>query len=70
MIWAGISIDCKTDLHIIEGNLTGLKYRNDILHPIVRRIACTLGGEFILMDDNARPHRVRIVNEYMKSETT
>ncbi|XP_062589197.1 uncharacterized protein LOC134250868 [Saccostrea cucullata] len=40
--------------------MTGLKYRKDILHPIVRRIACTLGEDFILMDDNARPHRARI----------
>ncbi|XP_062609175.1 uncharacterized protein LOC134270930 [Saccostrea cucullata] len=47
-----------------------LKYRNDILHPIVRRTAYTLGEDFILMDDNARPHRVRIVNEYMEIRLT
>ena len=68
MIWAGISVDYKTDLHIIEGSLTGAKYRDNILHPIVRPIAGTVGEDFILMDDNARPYRARIVNQYLEDE--
>jgi hypothetical protein len=26
MAWAGISIDGKTDLHVIAGNLSGVRY--------------------------------------------
>lgn len=69
MVWAGISVDYKTDLHVIEDSLTGLKYQDDILHPIVRPIAGNVGEEFIFIDDNARPHRARIVNEYLENKT-
>jgi hypothetical protein len=31
MVWAGISIDGKTDLHVIAGNLSGVRYRDEIL---------------------------------------
>jgi hypothetical protein len=69
MVWAGISIDSKTDLHVISGNLSGVSYRDDILHPIVRSYAGAVGYGFILMDDNARPHRARVVTDYLENET-
>ncbi|GFV97136.1 DDE_3 domain-containing protein [Trichonephila clavipes] len=34
-------------------------------HPYVRPYAAAIGNDFILMDDNARPHRARIVEEYL-----
>ena len=42
MVWAGISIDGKTDLHVIAGNISGVRYRDEILHPIVRPYAVLL----------------------------
>ena len=54
MVWAGISIEGRTDLHAIDGGaLTGIKYRDEILHLIVRPFAKAAGDDFILMDDNA-----------------
>ncbi|GFX71342.1 transposable element Tcb2 transposase [Trichonephila clavipes] len=46
--------------------VTGLRYRDEILDPYVRPYAATIGNDFILMDDNARPHRARIVEEYLE----
>jgi hypothetical protein len=69
MVWAGISIDGKTDLHVIAGNLSGVRYRDEILHPIVKPYAGAVGDGFILMDDNARPHRARVVTDYLENET-
>ncbi|GFU73726.1 DDE_3 domain-containing protein [Trichonephila clavipes] len=43
------------------GTVTGLRYRDEILDPYVRPYAAAIGNDFILMDDNARPHRARIV---------
>ncbi|GFX74792.1 transposable element Tcb2 transposase [Trichonephila clavipes] len=34
--------------------------------PYVRPYAAAIGKDFILMDDNARPHRARIVEEYLE----
>lgn len=66
MVWGGISLRGKTDLHIIEnGTLTGLRYRDEILDVYVRPYAGAIGPDFILMDDNARAHRARIVNDYL-----
>ena len=63
MVWAGISIEGRTDLHVIDGGaLTGIKYRDEILHPTVRPF------DFIWMDDNARPHRALAVNDYMEQK--
>ncbi|GFV98496.1 transposable element Tcb2 transposase [Trichonephila clavipes] len=54
-----------TDLHVFHGGtVTGLRYRDEILDPYVRPYAAAIGNDFILMDDNARPHRARIVEEY------
>jgi hypothetical protein len=48
---------------------TGIRYRDEFLAPIVRFYAGAIGDDFILMDDNARPHRAGIVNEYLQQET-
>jgi hypothetical protein len=35
MVWGGISHVGKTDLKIMVGNLNGIRYRDEILAPIV-----------------------------------
>lgn len=70
MVWGGISLDGSTDLYVIRnGSLNALRYRDEILDPIVRPFAGAIGDDFILMDDNARPHRARIVNDYLARES-
>ena len=70
MVWGGISRDGRTDLHVIErGTMTGVRYRDEILDVYVRPYAGAVGPEFILMDDNARPHRARVVEQYLQQET-
>ncbi|GFU51185.1 transposable element Tcb2 transposase [Trichonephila clavipes] len=65
LVWAGISLGGHTDLHMFHGGtVTGLRYRDETLDPYVRPYAAAIGNDFILMDDNARPHRARIVEEY------
>ena len=70
MVWGGISYDGSTDLYVIRnGSLTGIRYCDEILAPIVRLYTGAIGDDLILMDDNARPHHARIVNEYLQQET-
>ena len=70
MVWGGISRGGRTDPHIvIKGTTTGLCYRDDILDVYVRPYAGAIGPQFVLMDDNARPHRARVVEEYLQQDT-
>ena len=70
MVWAGISAQGKTDLHVIDnGMLTALRYVNEIFDVYVCPYAGAVGENFILMDDNARAHRARITDQYLEQAT-
>jgi hypothetical protein len=60
VVWANISIDGRTDLAIVPGNLTAAGYIGHILiHHVMVANYC-VGSEFVLMHDNARAHVARI----------
>ena len=52
-------------LLVMEGAETAIRYRNDILRPIVQSYRKNFGKEFVLMDHNSRPHRAHLVNEFL-----
>ncbi|GBN05269.1 Transposable element Tcb2 transposase, partial [Araneus ventricosus] len=67
MVWAGISLGGYTYLHVFHGGtLTGVRYRDEILDPYVCPYAGAIGNDFILMDDNARPRRALVVEDYLE----
>ncbi|GFY20068.1 transposable element Tcb2 transposase [Trichonephila clavipes] len=69
MVYGGISIDGRTDLYIIRDRpLTARRYRDEILRPIVVPYAAAIGDDFILMDDNSRPHRANLVEDFFFEE--
>ncbi|GFV93764.1 transposable element Tcb2 transposase [Trichonephila clavipes] len=69
LVYGGISIDGRTDLYIIrDGHLTARQYRDEILRPIVVPYAAAIGDDFILMDDNCRPHRSNLVEDFLFEE--
>ncbi|GFU82707.1 transposable element Tcb2 transposase [Trichonephila clavipes] len=68
MVWGGISIGGRTDLHIIRsGTLTGRRYADEILRPHVIPYAGAIGDSFVFQDDNARPHRARLVENMLEA---
>ena len=69
MVWGGISWDGRTELVILDrGTLTAQRYLDEIISTHVRFYAGAIGDGFILMDDNARPHVARIVQNYRHQE--
>ncbi|GFX94679.1 transposable element Tcb2 transposase [Trichonephila clavipes] len=71
LVYGGISITGRTDLYIIrDGPLTAHRYRDEILRPIVVPYAAAIGDDFILMDDNCRPHRANMVEDFLFEEGT
>jgi hypothetical protein len=69
-VWGCFSFDCKLDLYVLDGNLTGQKYRDNVLAPRVvpHFDNHALADRPMFMDDNARPHRARIVQYYLQQE--
>ncbi|GFV75627.1 transposable element Tcb2 transposase [Trichonephila clavipes] len=70
MVWSGISIGGRTDLHIIRnGTLKVRRYADEILRPHVIPYAGAIGDSFVFQDDNARPHRARLVESMLEAGT-
>ena len=61
MVWEGITVTGRTELHIYQGNVTGLYDRDKVIEPIVAPYNRRYGNAFIFQDDYARAHRARVV---------
>ncbi|GFV60143.1 transposable element Tcb1 transposase [Trichonephila clavipes] len=48
--------------------MIGYIYRDVILEQHERLFRSAMGAEFLFMDDNSRPHRANIVDEFLQSE--
>ncbi|GFX42852.1 transposable element Tcb1 transposase [Trichonephila clavipes] len=68
LVWGGIILGSRTDLHVQSVTMTGHIYWDVILEQHVRLFRGATGAEFLFMDDNVRPHRANIVDECLQSE--
>lgn len=68
MVWGGISIHHRTPLYVVDGNLNGIRYLNEIIRPLVLPGLQQIGGGAVLQDDNARPHRARVVTDFLRQQ--
>ncbi len=58
MVWGGISQGVKTPLVVIQGNLTAVRYRDQVPRPHV--LPLIRQRNLTLQQDNARPHVARV----------
>ena len=63
MVWGGISHGVKTPLVVIQGNLTAVRYRNQVLMPHV--LPLVNAHNLTFQHDNARPHVARICRDFL-----
>ncbi|GFT65153.1 transposable element Tcb1 transposase [Trichonephila clavipes] len=68
LLWGGIILGSRTDLHVQSVTMTSHIYQDVILEQPVCLLRGAMGAEFLFMDDNARPHRANIVDEFLQSE--
>ena len=66
LVWAAVNFNHKTDLHIVQGNMAALKYRDAVLIPTVQPLVAQTGLTF--QNDNACPDQVRIVTDYVQQQ--
>jgi hypothetical protein len=64
MMWAAISNDRKTDIVHVPGNLTAVRYRDEILQPHLMHVIDRQRELF--QQDNARPHTARVTMDYLE----
>ncbi|GBO06893.1 Transposable element Tc1 transposase [Araneus ventricosus] len=70
LVWARIATNGRTNLYVFAGvSVTADRYRDEILHPLVRPFIAAMGTNAIFMDDNSLPHRAQLVRSYLESET-
>ncbi|GFW16348.1 transposable element Tcb1 transposase [Trichonephila clavipes] len=68
LVWGGIILGSRNDLHVQSVTMTGHIYRDVILEQHARLFWGAICAEFLFMDDNARPQRASIVDECLQSE--
>ena len=66
MVWARVTANHKTQLFIINGNLNPQHYVNKILQPVVVTFLGQIQQGAVFQDNNARPHRGRVVNNFIR----
>ena len=66
MVWGGMSFRTRTPLHLVDGNLNGVRYRDEVLAPVALPALEALGPGAIFMDDNAPAHRARLVTTFLE----
>ncbi len=66
MVWAGVCYGQQTQVHFIEGILNALRYRDEILRPIVAPLIHD--HHLMLQHDNARPLVARICTQFLEAE--
>ena len=64
MVLGGISVRSRTELLVLNGTLTGQRYINEVLQPVV--LPFVQQHHVVLQDDKARPHRARIVQHFLQ----
>ncbi|GFW13706.1 transposable element Tcb2 transposase [Trichonephila clavipes] len=69
MVWAGIMMDGRTDLHFFEtGSVTAQRYRDEVLELYGRLFRGAVGPDFIFMDDNVPCHRAVLNDDFLETE--
>ena len=65
MVWGGISGLYCTDLVVIQGNLNGVRYRDEILQQQVESFMQNHPEVEMFQHDNTRPHTARVCTAFL-----
>ncbi|VDI64876.1 Hypothetical predicted protein [Mytilus galloprovincialis] len=65
MVWAGITHCGRIDLKFINGSLIGIRYRDEILSPIVQQFIARHGNRYTFSTGQAMGHVARVCTQYI-----
>ena len=64
MVWTGIDLEEKTNLIILEGNITNAAYVDQVINAEIVPLF-TRRPRLTLMHDNAKPHTARMTTDHL-----
>ena len=64
MVWGGICHDGRSQLKIVQGTMNAVKYREDILYPIVLSVLQQRNVDHAFQHDNAKSHVARVFKTF------
>ena len=67
-VWGAIHYHGKPDIRILDQNVTGPLYLDILEHSLVPNMRLHYGNNWIMVDDNAPPHRANVVQQYIERE--
>ena len=65
VLWSGICHDGRTHLKIVQGTLNVVKYKDDIVDPIVLPFLQQRKFDHVFQHDNARCHLARVCQDIL-----
>nr|CAH7716676.1 unnamed protein product [Callosobruchus chinensis] len=65
--WRNVLFSDESRFGLVSGTMTGAYYLQNIINAIVQPLRNEIGDQFIFMDDNARPHRTRAVQQALEN---
>ena len=65
VLWSGLKFDGRTQLKIMQGTLNTIKYRDDILDPIVLPFLQQRKCDHVFQHDNAGCHVTRVCQDFL-----
>nr|CAH7758374.1 unnamed protein product [Callosobruchus chinensis] len=65
--WRNVLFSDESRFGLIPGTMTGPYYLQNIINAIIQPLRNEIGDQFIFMDDNARPHRTRAVQQALEN---
>ncbi|KAF5903403.1 Transposable element Tcb1 transposase, partial [Clarias magur] len=68
MVWAGTSCNYRTQLVVVDGNITARRYIDQILQPNMIPFMQQHQDVAMFQHDNARPHSARVTQAYLLAQ--
>jgi hypothetical protein len=65
MVWTGICRDAPTQLTIVQGTLNAIKYRDDIIDPIVLPFLTQRNFYHVIQHENPGCHFIRVCQDVL-----
>ena len=65
MVWDGITCWYSTDIVVVQGNLTAVHYRDEILRPHVVPLMRNHADIELFQHDNATPHKACLTTQLL-----